>query len=171
MEKSEQLAALYLQDRKKDDKSLGRTIFDGAASGASLGFVAPALVSSAIGSKPVDGAIKAGKVPLTGGLGQQLIDSDFEKIYSEDFRELQKQKGANYISDDIKRLETNARKKAKLGRSKMFNENLAVQTGVGRYGAAIGAGIGVGSALLNRRKNQQKNDKLKKIIGNNNKNG
>lgn len=120
MNKAEQLATVYLDNKKRRDKSYLNHATEGAIGGGSIGALAPLLVTSYT-PKKAQGILE--KMP--GGIGNM----------AKDFR------------------------------GKPTAANLALQTAGGIAGTTLGAGMGLLKGKKEKSHHNKQKDKLKKIIG------
>ena len=164
MNETEKLASIYLEDRKRRSKNPVVDGISGTITGGSIGFLIPALSTSAA-PKKIDKFIK-NKKPFGKDLSNQLINDDANDLFYE------KAKNENFNLSNEKRilLEKEALAESKAGlRKNPLNQNLAAQTGIGKVGALIGAGIGLTNSLKNRQNKKEEKGKIRKIIGDNKK--
>jgi hypothetical protein len=132
-------------------------IADGAIYGAGLGFVAPGLVSMAA-PEQFENAIKNKKI-FGNDVAQQAIDQDYDALLRQKEAELAKQAnlGKKVSKIDYDNASKSALEEAKGFVKKPMNTNLIIQSGLGRWGAAIGAGV-VGVNMARKKLSNKENN-------------
>lgn len=147
------LALFENTDEKVKKTNPAINILDGAIYGAGVGFVAPGLVS-VVAPRSAERLVKEGKV-FGGDIAQQMIDSDRDMLYAQKQSELNRRValGEKLTNVDYDNAFKQAAEEAKGFVKKPLNTNLFIQSGVGRWGAGIGASV-VGVNMLRKRLNR-----------------
>lgn len=132
-------------------------VVDGAIYGAGIGFVAPGLASN-VAPESFENAIKKRNI-FGKDIANQMIESDRQTILNNKNAQLAKRAslGEKLSEIDYQKATQEATQEAKGFVKKPMNTNLFIQSGAGRWGAAIGASV-VGINMARKKLSQKQKE-------------